>query len=430
MRSDGRAVFVVAVCCVVAAWLFVLPCEARKWELTASCRMIPTTAGKAAGFNGGLVTLYTINATASLGVNITAQLLFADSASAAYAMSIREFGDIADPTGNNTGGEFVGGGSTTHACPPDARPDGALGNWTRVDKSILQSQTYNQLTLQGPNSVIGHSIVLYSKHDDCSANPNLGDILGQCVIGISDSFLNRAESGNVGTLKAICALNGTSACNGTCNGVAYFLSRNSDADVEITVQIPQGLTNGSVHGIHIGTAGDLSLNSAASTGNIFNPYSSSHALPGTYPRMIGDLGNIQTYDSKGVAWYRYVDDWVDSIDSIIGRSLIITTGFDHGQGAGCDSEGSAGAPLLACVIGLAAADTIIPHPPVDINFNFTNQDCASPPIPIRPSKGNEKEVDSLVAAVVVGWVFVAVLAFCVIGLVVIMARKKGDYQTV
>ena len=46
-------------------------------------------------------------------------------------------------------------------------------------------------------------------------------------------------------------------------------------------------------------------------------------------------GNVQTYEN-GIAWYNYVNPEYTSIESLLGRAVILHALYDHGAGYGCD----------------------------------------------------------------------------------------------
>lgn len=108
------------------------------------------------------------------------------------------------------------------------------------------------------------------------------------------------------------------------------------------------------HAIHIHEFGDLS-DGCKSLGPHYNPTNETHGsinFP-KQPRHAGDLINNFTTDSKGRFSYTYIDDKLNDIDDIYGRSVVIHDGIDDlGRGKGESLQtGNAGTRLACGIIG-------------------------------------------------------------------------------
>jgi len=102
-----------------------------------------------------------------------------------HAVHIHEKGDCSAPDATSAGGHFNPGGHQHGA--PDAKEHhaGDLGNMTvAADGSGSVMVHSDQLTLEGPNSVIGHAIIVHEKSDDFVTQPtgNAGGRIGCGVI--------------------------------------------------------------------------------------------------------------------------------------------------------------------------------------------------------------------------------------------------------
>lgn len=107
-----------------------------------------------------------------------------------------------------------------------------------------------------------------------------------------------------------------------------------------------------MHGFHIHTYGDVSVDTGTAAGGHFaDPRGSarSHGYPDSRMRHWGDFGNLVAND-KGVATFD-VTDRVIRLRGIVGRGMIIHAGPDMGPEA--QPSGGAGAREAQCVIGIA-----------------------------------------------------------------------------
>jgi superoxide dismutase, Cu-Zn family len=103
-----------------------------------------------------------------------------------HGLHIHEKGDCSDPEAKSAGGHF-NPGNMPHAAPGEMRRHaGDLGNIEiKADGSGDLDITSDMLTVkEGPNSVVGRSVVFHEKADDLTTQPtgNAGGRLGCGVI--------------------------------------------------------------------------------------------------------------------------------------------------------------------------------------------------------------------------------------------------------
>jgi superoxide dismutase, Cu-Zn family len=103
-----------------------------------------------------------------------------------HGFHVHEFGDLTgtDRT-TNTGGHWNPTGAN-HAYPPStSRHYGDMGNITVNDGGLATfMKSFDLLTLNGVNSIVGRAVVLHEKADDGQgATGNAGNKLGTCTIG-------------------------------------------------------------------------------------------------------------------------------------------------------------------------------------------------------------------------------------------------------
>lgn len=121
------------------------------------------------------------------GVHVVAEVQGVDGAGK-HGFHVHENGQC-DHEGEqhftSAGGHFNPTG-VEHACPPtDPRHAGDLGNIeVGANGSARMEMTSDQLSLSGPNSVIGKAIILHASPDDCKTQPtgNAGDRLACGVV--------------------------------------------------------------------------------------------------------------------------------------------------------------------------------------------------------------------------------------------------------
>jgi Cu-Zn family superoxide dismutase len=110
-----------------------------------------------------------------------------------HGFHVHEFGDCSMADGKCAGGHFNPTGMP-HAGPDDAkRHVGDLGN---IKADSTGNASYKRLdtviSLNGPQSIIGRSVIVHAKPDDFKTQQppgNAGDRIGCAVIGIGDPKL-------------------------------------------------------------------------------------------------------------------------------------------------------------------------------------------------------------------------------------------------
>ncbi|KAG5463731.1 MAG: superoxide dismutase [Olpidium bornovanus] len=116
----------------------------------------------------------------------------------AFGIHVHEFGDISNKTGGAAGEHFNPTGEP-HSCPDPQSiaitggiHGGDLGNVESdrdgvidVAKSLFQLHSIQSVEKQDVGFIIGRSLILHSKQDDCRSQPsgNSGERVAQCVIG-------------------------------------------------------------------------------------------------------------------------------------------------------------------------------------------------------------------------------------------------------
>jgi len=130
-----------------------------------------------------------------------------------------------------------------------------------------------------------------------------------------------------------------------------FLSTEESGVMEVTAFI-EGLSDGARHGFHIHERGDMTL--PERLGGHYNPNQVKHALPGSpTSRHLGDLGNIQYYDTatpRRVWYHERLGLKMDGppMGILLGRSVVLHEKMDDG----CSQpSGDAGTRWAYCVIG-------------------------------------------------------------------------------
>ena len=272
------------------------------------------------------------------------------------------------------------------------------------------------LYLLGEYSIVGMFVGLHSLPDDCVTN-NSSPLLMQGVIGIMNLDNNFAEYENE-VWSGVAVLMPTPLCP-ACSGIVWLTQTTSVPGVTVTARITGVPTT--PHEINIHQYGDMSTGDESAMGAHYNPNGRPHNLPPAMPRHMGDLGNIQTYDSTGVGWYQYTTANIPDIHEVLGRSVVIDSDPDHGIGAGCDQDGNAGPGLLVGIIGIANPQNTPPAIPVTLNNVFTSIDC---------SHWTDAH-PGLTAAVIIGWVLAALLLIVVVGMLAyyfMVLKARSGYE--
>jgi superoxide dismutase, Cu-Zn family len=105
-----------------------------------------------------------------------------------HGFHVHEFGDCSAPDLMSTGGHF-NPTQMAHGAPTDAaRHSGDLGNIVADEKGIAELEWVDPvMKLSGPNSIIGHAVIVHMKEDDMKTQPtgNAGAREACGVIGIA-----------------------------------------------------------------------------------------------------------------------------------------------------------------------------------------------------------------------------------------------------
>lgn len=105
-----------------------------------------------------------------------------------HGLHIHQFGDLTSPDGKSAGDHF-NPTEQRHGGPTDVQHHmGDLGNIeAQSDGKAHLEMTLQGVSLTGPNSIIGRSVVVHEKEDDMMSQPagNAGSRLAVGVIGIA-----------------------------------------------------------------------------------------------------------------------------------------------------------------------------------------------------------------------------------------------------
>jgi Cu-Zn family superoxide dismutase len=105
-----------------------------------------------------------------------------------HGFHVHEFGDCTASDGASAGGHFNPKGSP-HGAPTDAaRHAGDLGNVQAAsDGTATVEWTDPSMTLDGPDGVIGHAVIVHANPDDFKTQPtgNAGGRVACGVIGVA-----------------------------------------------------------------------------------------------------------------------------------------------------------------------------------------------------------------------------------------------------
>lgn len=293
---------------------------------------------------------------------------------AEHAIHIHEYGDTSAADGSSTGGHWNPTGAE-HGCPAAGLDKhwGDLGGFIASNGTIVATRTvsgFTQNPLAGNRSAIGRAIVIHELPDDCLPPTGAaGSRLAVCVLGVSSKAGNMASTTEVTANGAVAVLVKTSHL-ATGAGRVYF--EDVPGGVRTTLQAT-GLTG--AHGFHVHQCGDLTNADGTSAGPHFNPTNAPHAIPPAKPRHVGDLGNIDYYNtSTSTAMYKYVNDVIaigdSGVNNIIGRGIIV-----HQRADNClQPFGEAGSRYLMGVI--AHKNPSLPYETVDSAVPATQNNSA------------------------------------------------------
>src|SRR4051812_43129952 len=106
-----------------------------------------------------------------------------------HGFHVHEFGDCSMADGKCAGGHFNPNGGK-HSSPDD--PGRHAGDFGNIKADSVGKASYKRMdsmvSLNGPNSIIGRSVIVHAKADDMKTQPSgdSGDRIGCGVIGIAD----------------------------------------------------------------------------------------------------------------------------------------------------------------------------------------------------------------------------------------------------
>ena len=147
-------------------------------QTKAICVLHPTEGNKV----NGTVTFSTTNK----GVRVIAEVHGLTPGK--HGFHVHEFGDCSAPNGTSAGGHF-NPEHMKHGAPSDSkRHAGDLGNLDANEEGIARLEfTDTGLTLSGPFSIIGYSVIIHAGEDDLKSQPtgNAGARVACGVIGIA-----------------------------------------------------------------------------------------------------------------------------------------------------------------------------------------------------------------------------------------------------
>lgn len=107
-----------------------------------------------------------------------------------HGFHIHEFGDCRAADGTSAGGHYAPDEGSKHGAPDDADShDGDFGNIEAdADGEATLALTSDDITMNGPKSIIGRSIVIHGGEDDLESQPSgaAGPRLACGVIGIAN----------------------------------------------------------------------------------------------------------------------------------------------------------------------------------------------------------------------------------------------------
>jgi Cu-Zn family superoxide dismutase len=106
-----------------------------------------------------------------------------------HGFHVHQWGDLSSNDGTATGGHFNPGGHEHGGPDSSERHAGDLGN-VEADRTgyARYKRLDTELSLNGPNSVIGRAIIVHEKNDDLFSQPTgaAGPRAAQGVIGIAN----------------------------------------------------------------------------------------------------------------------------------------------------------------------------------------------------------------------------------------------------
>ncbi|KAF2078072.1 hypothetical protein CYY_000623 [Polysphondylium violaceum] len=305
-----------------------------------------------------------------------------------HTILIYQYGDM--PSG--FGGVLTGPPAKLNDACTDAAGD--LGNWTVSGTNINQFKTFNKgfwtPSLNNTDyNIIGRGIQIWELGMDCDNQANLGKLLGQCVIGISNATLvsvnspikqyvsvggNNLAQSNTPTQYAVCEFKSSYPATSAVANIQGRVVFRQNAKGELVYVVGSFDIPSSpkvAHGLHIHTLGDLTNGGnngkpdGSSVGGHWKNSNQVHALPSdsnNQTRDLGDLGNLcynpqanQFYYSYNVNNFDITSAW--GTQNIIGRAMALHATADLGN------ANVGGSRVALCVIGLMSQQGTVPTSP-------------------------------------------------------------------
>jgi superoxide dismutase, Cu-Zn family len=101
-----------------------------------------------------------------------------------HGFHIHEFGDVSSPDAMSAGGHF-NPDKAEHSGPhADKRHVGDLGNIKAGEDGVAKVMVKDKmLSLSGPHSIVGRSVIVHAKADDLKSQPS-GDAGGRVACGV------------------------------------------------------------------------------------------------------------------------------------------------------------------------------------------------------------------------------------------------------
>jgi Cu-Zn family superoxide dismutase len=225
---------------------------------------------------------------------------------------------------------------------------GDLGNVEVAENHAVAIDMIDEVvTLHGPHSVLGRSIVIHAGEDDLGNSGDPGSLkTGNAGARVACGII-QPEDKYREVISARAVIN-----NPIVKGQVNFVQEGPDDWVHIEADI-FGLEAGH-HGFHIHSIGSTDDDCKAAGGH-FNPYEMNHGGPHDKERHAGDIGNIETNVGGNPT---NVDTFAGGLtlkgeNSAIGRAVVIHASEDDlGQGGddGSLKTGNAGARIGCAVI--------------------------------------------------------------------------------
>jgi len=124
------------------------------------------------------------------GVRVIADLNHGNVSDGLHGFHIHEWGDLSDSDGMASGKHYNPFNHPHNCTDSDIRHVGDMGNiafrFEKIGRANM-NQLLQLIELTGERSVIGRSVILHEKEDNCAGEAgNAGKRIGRCVIGIEN----------------------------------------------------------------------------------------------------------------------------------------------------------------------------------------------------------------------------------------------------